>query len=505
MLDFISVIADIALAIVSVPVSAVLGIWNRRFGRGDSSSDDAQTDHLQSDTGKQTNGHPLADISSSREAPETRSHIPRPTAIQRIDSGSSSRSVPRENGHPITAPVQDRTEMAQKHEIWYPPRSAYEDDDENNAGDSKPQGVATPSPMDSDATLVAVEQVDEWRLYPQFPSAYPPTPLVTLTRLVSKSTNLDVDARFNGSALPEVDEASDQGFRRSLSPPPDATNPGSFGDLSDEKPDSGIHEMKDDDDMTMSDDRDVSMDEDEEDEFNITLQTPVPVRVINETPFHAAKMTSRTTSLATTMSIRSLSTGLSTVDNGSSLRTRSSLDSLSSPAVSSGEDSPVIGKKRPLPASSKVNNRNHKAVIDAGLDPTMTNESIDERHGQGHAPIMRCSNAQKSRGDGNVMFEKRRRVVSPPRIAVRSSKPVRHVRPRLAQAASPPAKSQRPRLDRKTDTGQARPIPHTRTSALRTERWVHGAPNSNVAIGKFIPRRVHTARDEETTLNEEGS
>ncbi len=497
-----SVIADIALAIVSVPVSTLLGIWNRRFGRGDSSSDDEETDHLQSDTGKQSNEHPLADISSSRKAPETHSHIPRPTVIQRTDSGSSSRSVPRVNGHPITAPGRDETE---KHEIWYPPPSAYEDDDENNVGDSKPQRTSTPSPMDSDTTLVAVEQVDEWRLYPQFPSAYPPTPLVTLTRLTSKSANSDADARFNGSALPKVDEVSGQGFRRSLTPPPDATNPGSFGDLSDEKADSGIHEMKDDDDMTMSDDRDVSMDEDEEDAFNITLQTPVPVRVINETLFHASKMTSRTTSLATTMSVRSLSTGLSTVDNGSSLRTRSSLDSISSAAASSGEDSPVIGKKRPLPASSKVNNRNHKAVIDAGLDPAMTNESIrDERHGQRHAPIMRCSNAQKSRDDGNVMFEKRRRVASPPRIAVRTSKPVRHVRPRPAQAASPPAKTQRSRLERKIDTGQVKSIPQTRTSALRTERWVHGAASSNVAIGKF-PRRVHTASGEETTLNEEGS
>ncbi|KAF8345587.1 hypothetical protein F5887DRAFT_1074315 [Amanita rubescens] len=353
--------------------------------------------------------------------------------------------------------------------------------------------------MDSDVTLVTVEPVDEWRLYPQFPSAYPPTPLVTLTRLAS-------DARFNGSTLPKVDEVSNQGFRRSLSPPPDATNPGSFGDLSDEKPDSGIHEMKEDDDMTMSDDRDISMDEDEEDAFNITLQTPVPVRVINETLFHASKMNSRTTSLATTMSIRSLSTGLSTVDNGSSLRTRSSLDSISSAAVSSGEDSPVIGKKRPLPASSKVNNRNHKAVIDTGLDPAMTNESIrDKRHGQGHAPIMRCSNTQKSRDDGNVMFEKRRRVASPPRIAVRTSKPVRHVRPRPAQAVSPPSKTQRSRLERKTDTGQVKSIPQTRTSALRTERWVHGAASSNVAIDKFIPRRIHTASGEETTLNEEGT
>ncbi|KAF8345586.1 hypothetical protein F5887DRAFT_965750, partial [Amanita rubescens] len=117
-LDFMSVIADIALAIVSVPVNTVLGIWDRRFGRGDSPSDDEQTDHLQSDTGKQTNEHSL---SSSRKAPETHSHIPRPTAIQRIDSGSSSRSVPRENGHPITAPGWDQTE---KHEIWYPPPSA---------------------------------------------------------------------------------------------------------------------------------------------------------------------------------------------------------------------------------------------------------------------------------------------------------------------------------------------------------------------------------------------
>ena len=498
-----SVISDIALAVVSAPVSIVMGAWRRRFGRGDVPSDDGQMDHLQSDTGEQLNGHGHASADISREAPDAHSRIPRPTAIRKTDSSSSSRSLPRENGHPIAVPNRDEPGVAQDHEIWYPPLSAYEEDEEeDNRATPKPEETATSSSTDSEITLVSVEEVDEWRLYPQFPSAYPPTPLITLTRLVSsKSTDLDANPRINGSALPKIEEVSNEGFRLSLSPPLDATNPGSFGDLGDEKRDLGIHKAREDDDMTMSDDRDISMadstsldEDDEEDEFNITLQTPVPVRVISETRFHASRMTSRTTSLATTMSTRSLSAGLSTVDNGSSLRTRSSLDSISSAAISSGEDSPVIGKKRPLPAPRRVNNRNHKVVVDSGLDPALTyNSTGDERH----ASIM-PSDTQKIHDDGNAATEKRRRVTSPNRIGVRTSKPIRHVRPRLGRAASPPARIQR--FERKAGPGQAKSIPQTRTSALRTDRWAHGGADSGVAISKSVPRRTLASQVEETTL-----
>ena len=496
MLDLLSVISDIALAMVSAPVNIVMGAWRRRFGRGDVPSDDEQLDHLQSDIGEQPNGHPPVDI--SREAPDPHSRIPRPTAIRKTDSGSSSHSLPRETGHPIAVPSRDETGMAQDHEIWYPPPTAYEEDDEGNRATPKPEGAATSSSTDSEITLVSVEEVDEWRLYPKFPSAYPPTPLITLTRLVS--ADLDANPRINGSGLPKIDEVSNEGFRLSLSPPLDATNSGSFGDLGDEKHNLGIHETREDDDMTMSDDRDISMadstldEDDEEDEFNVTLQTPVPVRVINETRFHASKMTSRTTSLATTMSTRSLSAGLSTVDNGSSLRTRSSLDSISSAAISSGEDSPVIGKKRPLPAPRRVNNRNHKVVLDSGLDPALTYNSIgDERH----ASIM-PSDTQKIHDDGSAATDKRRRVTSPNRIGVRTSKPIRHVRPRLGRAASPPARNQR--FERRAGPGQAKSIPQTRTSALRTDRWAHGGADSGVAISKSIPRRTLASQVEETTL-----
>lgn len=489
-----SVISDIALAMVSAPVNIVMGAW-RRCGRGNVPSDDGQMDQVQSNTGEQPNGrgHPSVD-DVSREGPDTHSRIPKPTAIRMTDSGSSSRSLPRENGHPIAVPSRGETGVAQDHEIWYPPPSAYDEDEEDNRATPKPEEAATSSSTDSEITLVSVEEVDEWRMYPRFPSAYPPTPLITLTRLVSKSADLDANPRINGSALPKINEVSNEGFRLSLSPPFDATNPGSCGDLGDEKHDLGIHEIREDDDMTMSDDRDISMEDDEEDEFNITLQTPVPVRVISETLFHASKMTSRTTSLATTMSTRSLSAGLSTVDNGSSLRTRSSLDSISSAAISSGEDSPVIGKKRPLPAPRRVNNRNHKVVVGSGLDQALTYNSIgDERH----ASIM-PSDTQTIHDDGNAATEKKRRVTSPNRIGVRSSKPIRHVRARLGRAASPPGRIQR--FERKAGPGQARSIPQTRTSALRTDRWAHGGADSGVAISESVPRRTLAPQVEEATL-----
>ncbi|KAK2465933.1 hypothetical protein APHAL10511_001574 [Amanita phalloides] len=446
-LDLMFVIGDIALATIFAPMNAILGIWKRIFGRGDKPSDNIQMDHdpSLSTTGDQIHEHVPTEI-ASREPPIPRSQIPRPMEIHRTDSGSLSRFMPKENSRPYTPPSQDEnSNTTRKHEIWYPPPSAYQEDDEDTDGIPIPQRTVTSSLMDSEVTLVTVEQVDEWRQYPRFPAAYPPTPVVTITRLAPKSTALGID-----SSLPKIDEVSKQGFQQSLSPPPETTNPDSDGDLSDERLDPGVHEMMEDDDRTATPDNyDVSMtessflDEDEEDEFNITLQTPILTRAIIKPTFHGSKMTSRSTSLATT-SVRSLSTGLSTVENGSSLRTRTSLDSLSSTAMSSGEDSQVIGKKRPLPRSKNAIGRNTD-IVSSGLDSLIVNDaSGDKRHGPRHAPIMRSSNQQRNQGGGRTTSEvKKRRVTSPNKIAVRTSKPVRHVRPRFARPASPPARSQR--------------------------------------------------------------
>lgn len=496
LLDFMSLTCDIALAAIGVPVKPVIDFWKRRFGRGDVSSHDEPTDHRNADT-TQLNGR-VSEEKPSHEPAVARSQISRPSAIRKSSSRSSSTSIPKENGRPFTAVSRSTSSDAtNKHEIWYPPPSAYDDGEDND--DQNPQRKLAPSFMDSQATLVTVEEVDDWRQYPQFPAAYPPTPLVTLTRLAP--TTLGADVQANGSTLPKIDEAPKQGFRQSLSPPLEIMDSDSDGNLSDNKVKAGVHQaVEDNRGITVSGDPDVSMadtskmdEEEEEDEFNMTLRTPIPVQRVVRALVHASNI-SRSTSLATTISKRSLSTGLSTVDNGSSLRTRSSLDSLSSGTKSSGEDSPVIGKKRPLPRSRKASNRNTIKITDPGLDSVMTNDGIkDERHPKRHAPIMHSSKHQSVRDDGSKASEvKKRRITSPNKIAVRVSKPLR---PRLAHAASPPATMRKPQ--RKNTPEKATSLPETQVhgaSALRTITTVAGsinnAPTSGATIGKSAARYV---------------
>ncbi|KAJ3715918.1 hypothetical protein DFJ43DRAFT_1043457 [Lentinula guzmanii] len=156
----------------------------------------------------------------------------------------------------------------------------------------------------------------EWRQYPNLPSAYPPTPLVTLSRLPAQGhVGHDPGAAAGPHTIwippvAEEDEEDDRGvsedrqdFRRSLSPPRRPSHPG-FGNhdgLSDES-DRGAknhHEIKElpniqrnegassesssaeeAEEMEMDDEGSCQYNSDgdagdsDEDSFNITLQTP---------------------------------------------------------------------------------------------------------------------------------------------------------------------------------------------------------------------------------------
>ncbi|KAF8632317.1 hypothetical protein AX15_001940 [Amanita polypyramis BW_CC] len=501
LLDFMFLICDIALAMVGVPVRTACAFWKKKFRHEDIAPDKQPTDHGQSfsEIGDKLNGNTYL----SHEPSVIRSQIPEPIVVHRTDSGGSSASSRSKLGETscLVAGQSTCSDTAREHEIWYPPPSAYEEDDgEYRNITQKLQGTSSTF-TNSDAS--SVQQVDEWRQYPQFPAAYPPTPLVTLMRLSSKSGNSDDTTR---AALPKIDDMSRQDFRQSLLPPSKTTDPGLDGALSDEELNAGVHETKDDDDRATLIDPDASMgdsstlDEEEEDEFNVTLQTPIPAHVLTKTFLHAPRMTSRTTSLATTTSVGSRSTGLSTAENGSSLRTRTSLDSLSSAFISSGEDSPVIGKKRPLPISRNASSRNARSVNEPGLEPAVAEEPTgDGRHPKRHAPISQSLDHQRSLDDGNKASDvKKRRLAPLNKTAVRVSK---SARPRLARAVSPPA-----RFQRKSISEQAKPPLQARAhgaAALRTSKSVTGdtlTPGAN--IGRFAPRRVLASRGQERKFDE---
>jgi len=94
-------------------------------------------------------------------------------------------------------------------------------------------------------------------------------------------------------------------------------------------------------------------DEDEEDEFNVTLQTPFPVRQLH-VPKEKASLTSTSSE-----SLVSRSTILSTSDNGSDLRTRT--NSVAS-TMQTSDDSSVAGRKRRLQIDEPVTARRRAGI-----------------------------------------------------------------------------------------------------------------------------------------------
>ncbi|KAF8638528.1 hypothetical protein AX17_002071 [Amanita inopinata Kibby_2008] len=461
LLDFMFLICDIVLAAMHVPINPVLSLWRRWFGHTDVPLEQVSTSPA---------GESYPVDSEGLHTEQSNGHVPSGSRRPDQTSGAnnthprvvSKSHIPKLNGRQLSQSGQNGDGVAtRKHEIWYPPLSAYMEDEQCN-GDIRPRAhrSSTSSSIDSDTTLAHSEQVDEWRQYPQFPAAYPPTPLVTLTRLTSQPTSLEVHAEIEVDAvsLQVIDEMPKQDFRRSLSPPRETKDPNSDGDVSDSSVRAGFHNFTgdDDDDMTMAVDVDndaaySTLDEEEEDEFNMTLQTPLPAQVFSKTYLHASRM-SRTTSLATTASARSRSTALSTVDNGSSLRTRSSLDSLSSSMFSEGE-SPTVSKKRPLPISRNASTgeaERREENSDVPSRPQSELKSAKLRLPAGtrkpklHASInrTRASGNDKTKlpGGGDVNDApdmKKRKIASPNKVVVRTVKPVR---PRLQRPVSPPAR-----------------------------------------------------------------
>ena len=90
------------------------------------------------------------------------------------------------SGSASSTPSQQQKLKGRQHDGWYPPPSAYAGDDEH-LQDSGTTTTASLIELDVQVTTEKqkLEDTEEWRQYPAFPSAYPPTPLLTSSRLVS--------------------------------------------------------------------------------------------------------------------------------------------------------------------------------------------------------------------------------------------------------------------------------------------------------------------------------
>lgn len=288
----------------------------------------------------------------------------------------------------VRQPYDSSRSSTPVHQIWRPPPSAYADEDGHTGLPTPPlERLYRPLPPEGLPPIV-----DEWRQYPAFPSAYPPTPIAAPMPLRTSA------AQFGG--IREEDEigvgdppdpssfygssrraGSQQGFRRSLQLPRESRNPDSDGGLSDDNEMNGVHERTETqtthqphsleqqaDDVAQHEDEEMgddslttvhmSVDEAsgsdaEDDASDVSLGTPARFRrrweraerenqeELKPFPLLALQIADSTDSRA------SRSTTLSTTDDGSELRTRT--NSAASQLSSVSDASSVAGRKRRLP------------------------------------------------------------------------------------------------------------------------------------------------------------
>lgn len=315
------------------------------------------------------------------------------------------------------------------HEIWHPPLSAYE-----GLVDSQAQGTHQPSYTRSrrssataDATPPRTEldtseilEVDEWRLYPPFPSAYPPTPLPVFGRLPSTIPNATVSTPRRPSdrvQFPPIKEENGRPFPRSLMPG-EPSNPGSKPSISDDNILSfGVQNhdcSSDEESMDVSSD-----DEDSGDSFNITLRTPRRKRIEKLPPRRPQSDVLLSPSVVS-------SSKLSTVDNGSTLRTRS--NSESSSTMSSSDASSIAGHKRSFREVDEIDlQKTVKPVEKTHPKPSSKSGQVSSHRSKHHPRTPPIDNSASRTVDedesehGGSLGSKRRRVAKNLRGASGSS------------------------------------------------------------------------------------
>lgn len=300
---------------------------------------------------------------------------------------------------------------------------------------------------------------DEWRQYPAFPSAYPPTPLTKQTEIVAAA------AVISTTLYPPItEELAQPDFRQSLLPPHTNSNPNYAGDLSDDDNTDGV-QPTDNKEITISimevEDFDESMegaDEFEsEDEFNVTLRTPDPLRILTSLGLPNDELGDDVSPL----SLPSRSSALSTSDHASSLRTPSaestfSLDvPLERPMPSSRKRSrqPTTSNLDARLRVSRVMNRNTAAKV-ARSTRSPVKRVVIQRHQQralqnatsrpvdkpkSTEPEVESSLTMTASHDNEQLALKRRRVSLLPPKAVQVAQPTRR-RVTVTRQTSPPKK-----------------------------------------------------------------
>lgn len=271
----------------------------------------------------------------------------------RHSKSSSMRTLPHYPNNTVdrihARPAMTNTRTA-AYQIWCPPPPAYEEQhrrSRSSLGQSEMANVSTPNLVNPPSGVVVNEPPDEdWRGYPPFPSAYPPTPLPashSLPGAVPPGQDNSIGSPSSQitifSSIPEdtlINRGQD--FDVSLQQAHEPASPGSSSCSSDENNSLRVHPSIDRFQLSggvgsQDENEDAHMDDDDDD-FDVTLRTPY-----RSFPSSASNASS---------SVASLPSALTTTDNASSLRTSSSSESTRSFHLS--DSLHYVGQKRPYPA-----------------------------------------------------------------------------------------------------------------------------------------------------------
>ncbi|KAG0709902.1 hypothetical protein DFH29DRAFT_993275 [Suillus ampliporus] len=386
LLDLARDIGDFLFALSQVPLNYVLSLcsglpWHTEENESATDLSETSTAGMRATRTSSNSGIPMAAKAYATVESNPRVADKRPVSVRSVSDNRvrprsrqpsvdyyESTSLERRVRHPksssmTTLPhypnntvgrvhVRPATSNTRKpaYQIWHPPPPAYEEERRRSRLSIGRSGIAnsTPNLVTPPPVVVISEPPDEdWRGYPAFPSAYPPTPLPASHSLPG-TTPLRQDASIDSppaqatviSPIPEdtlMDHSQD--FDVSLQQAHEPASPSSNSCSSDES--SGLSQvhpglvngLRSSGVGSQDEDEDAYTDV-EDDDFDVTLRTPYRL-----SPSSVASNASS--------SAASLASPLNTNDNASSLRT-----STSSESIRSSDSAYCAGQKRSYPTAT---------------------------------------------------------------------------------------------------------------------------------------------------------
>jgi len=462
LLDLARDIGDFLFALSQVPLNYVLSLsglpWHTE--ENESAAESLETSASGTSTTRFSSNIPTASkiyasvesnplVMEKRPAPihsVTADRIPRRPPVDSYESTrgrrSKSASVTTLSHYPSNTvgrvnarPVSNNPRMA-AYQIWHPPPPAYEEEPRRSrlsVGQSGIANASTPDPIQPGTPPPAVPPTEptavhseDWRLYPAFPSAYPPTPLPAAHSLPGTiPSGQDDTPPARVTSIPPIPEDAinrSQDFDVSY----EYARPSSSGSSSDESSNlsgshAGLERFRSSDQKGIVGNQDESEEiEDEEDDFDVTLRTPYRSSVASNASSSAA----------------SLPSVLTTNDNASSLRTISSSES-----THSYDSSAHAGRKRSYPS---VTVKGRATIVGMPKHATKVATATSYKNDLDSGASDSGDHGHDTDSDDTGAGAKRRKVLEPIRRTTHlrpTAKPATNIRRPALAAKNPPGPS----------------------------------------------------------------